>query len=181
MGSRWRDRTELFLRVNPSVAPVPDCTEGISTITFPATLATGATGRQAPVGISLPPGYCSSQLQQIRYPVVYLLHGYEQTPQDLEPIIAGLQANMNDATKSTADRLVKAIIVYVDGRCRGRRRGGGVPARVLLRRQPARHRRAGRDVVARADELHGPDVSDAGHDAGGVDGVNRGPVNHRGA
>jgi hypothetical protein len=118
MGSRWRDRTELFLRVDPSVAPVPNCTEGSSTIAFPATLATGSTGRQAPVGISLPPGYCSSRLQQIRYPVIYVLHGYGQTPEDLEPIIGVLQAFMNDATRSTADRLVKAIIVYVDGRCR---------------------------------------------------------------
>ncbi len=119
IGSRWRDRNELFLRVDTSVPPVPNCTEGSSTILFPAaTAALGASGRRGPVGISLPPGYCSSQLQQIRYPVIYLLHGYGQTPEDLEPTIILLQNFMNDASVSTSERMVKAIIVYVDGRCR---------------------------------------------------------------
>jgi hypothetical protein len=70
------------------------------------------------VGIGLPPGYCSSQLQQIRYPVIYVLHGYGQTPQQLEPALTVLQGFMNDASVSAAQRMVKAIIVSVDGRCR---------------------------------------------------------------
>jgi hypothetical protein len=119
IGSRWKDRTELFLRVDTSVPPIDNCSEGSSTITFPDPSAPlGPSGRRGPVGVSLPPGYCSSQLQQIRYPVIYLLHGYGQTPEDLEPTIVLLQNFMNDASVSTHERLVKAIIVYVDGRCR---------------------------------------------------------------
>ncbi len=128
-GSRWADRTELFLRVDETAPQMPNCMEGSSTITFPACdPATSPSGcnpanlgpsqRRGPVGISLPPGYCSALLQQIRYPVVYLLHGYGQSPQDLEPTIVLLQNFMNDASRSATDRLVKAIIVYVDGRCR---------------------------------------------------------------
>jgi hypothetical protein len=119
IGSRWRDRTELFLRVDTSVPPIPNCSEGSSTIIYPAVGSPlGPSQRRGPVGISLPPGYCSSKLQGIRYPVIFLLHGYGQSPQDLEPTIVLLQNFMNDADVSTSQRLVKAIIVYVDGRCR---------------------------------------------------------------
>jgi len=117
IGSRWADRTELFLRVDTTAPQIPNCTEGSATITFPAG-PLGPSQRRGPVGVSLPPGYCSAQLQQIRYPVVYLLHGYGQSPQDLEPTIVLLQNFMNDPSRSATDRLMKAIIVYVDGRCR---------------------------------------------------------------
>jgi hypothetical protein len=123
IASRWRHRSELTLRVEPGKAAdgnaVDGCTEGSATITFPPEGAPlGASGRRAPAGISFPPGYCNKDLQQIRYPVIYLLHGYGQSPQDLEATIVLLQNWMNDSLLSGARRLPKAIIVYVDGRCR---------------------------------------------------------------
>ncbi len=68
--------------------------------------------------MSFPPGYCTSALQSIRYPVIYVAHGYGQTAADLEPTVDAVRALMNDPAASTADRLAKAIVVYVDGRCR---------------------------------------------------------------
>ncbi|MFT3770896.1 MAG: hypothetical protein QM820_36215 [Minicystis sp.] len=119
--SRWRHRADLTLRVEESDADnsVPDCVEGSKTITFPAAdQPTGPSGRRAPAGISFPPGYCNKHLQHIRYPVIYLLHGYGQGPEDLEATIVLLKNWMNDSRLSGARRLPKAIIVYVDGRCR---------------------------------------------------------------
>jgi hypothetical protein len=78
------------------------------------------TGRTGPIVIQLPPGYglAANAKRDVRYPVVYLLHGYGQTPEDLEAV-AILSTNfMDDASKSAATRLGKFIIVYVDGRCR---------------------------------------------------------------
>jgi hypothetical protein len=116
---RWRDRPELRLRVDTSEPPVDGCSEGSLTLTFPAEgKPLGPSGRRGPIGVSLPPGYCNPHLQYIRYPVIYLLHGYGQNPTDLEATIILLQNWMNDATRSGATRLTKAIIVYVDGRCR---------------------------------------------------------------
>jgi hypothetical protein len=116
---RWRDRPELYVRVDTSLPDVSGCEEGSKTITFPADgAALGTSKRRGPVGVSLPPGYCKKDMQGIRYPVIYLLHGYGQGPQDLEPTIVLLQNFMNDSLRSGATRLVKAIIVYVDGRCR---------------------------------------------------------------
>ncbi len=133
MSSRWADRSELFLRVDPTAPQIANCTEGVvgasTTFTFPACNPIdaasgcdpsnlGPSRRRGPVGISLPPGYCSAYLEQIRYPVIYVLHGYGQTPQDLEPAIAIVQNLMNDTSHSASDRMAKAILVYVDGRCR---------------------------------------------------------------
>jgi hypothetical protein len=134
MGSRWRDRPELFMRVDTSNT-VPGCSEGSNTVVFPAVGSPlGPSGRRGPVGISLPPGYCNPNLLDVRYPVIYVLHGYGQGPQDLEPVIVLLQPSMNSPSVSGANRLVKAILVYVDGRCRNDGDGvaigadGGTPA-----------------------------------------------------
>lgn len=127
IASRWRHRTDLTMRVEPGTDEnntVPGCKEGSITIQFPAAdQPLGASGRRGPVGVSFPPGYCNKDLQQLRYPVVYLLHGYGQGPEDLEATIVLLQNWMNDPLLSSARRLPKAIIVYVDGRCRTNAQG----------------------------------------------------------
>src|SRR6185369_4507782 len=68
ISSRWHDRSELRLRADTSVDPIPGCSEDSATITFPDTgKPLGPSGRRGPVGISLPPGYCAPDLQWIRY------------------------------------------------------------------------------------------------------------------
>jgi len=54
----------------------------------------------------------------VRYPVLYVLHGYGQDPRDLEAVAIFTNNFMNGTNKSYATRLPKFIIVYVDGRCR---------------------------------------------------------------
>lgn len=61
--------------------------------------------------ILLPPGYNEPENANRRYPVVYINHGYGQTPSDLAAtvlILGGFMASGN---------LQKMIIVYPDGRC----------------------------------------------------------------
>jgi hypothetical protein len=79
-----------------------------------------ASGRTGPILIQLPPGYANEDniKRNVRYPVIYVLHGYGQTPQDLEAIAIVTTNYMVDASKSSATRLAKFITVYVDGRCR---------------------------------------------------------------
>ncbi len=78
------------------------------------------TGRTGPIIIQLPPGYALADnvKRDVRYPVVFALHGYGQTPQSLEALAAVSTNFMNDASKSSATRLAKFIMVYVDGHCR---------------------------------------------------------------
>ena len=49
---------------------------------------------------------------------MYVLHGYGQTPEDLQAAIVFLANWMNGSFDSQASRLGKAILVYADGRCR---------------------------------------------------------------
>jgi hypothetical protein len=79
---------------------------------------TSKAGRTGPVGITLPPGYANQKLSHLRYPVIYMLHGYGQSPEDLVAATALVQGWMNSPLDSSASRLTKAILVYVDGRCR---------------------------------------------------------------
>lgn len=79
---------------------------------------TDSRGRKGPVSVNLPPGYAHKGLQDKRYPVIFLLHGYGQTPEDLKAAIVFLSNWMNFPGDSSATRLPKAIMVYVDGRCR---------------------------------------------------------------
>jgi hypothetical protein len=82
---------------------------------------TGAkTHRTGPLGITLPPGYAieANRKRDERYPVLFVLHGYGQDPRDLEAT-AAITANYEaDRQRSSATRLGKMIVVYVDGRCR---------------------------------------------------------------
>ena len=75
-------------------------------------------GRTGPVTVTLPPGYANKSQKDVKYPVIYLLHGYGQGPADLSAAIAFLRNWMNSGLDSSATRLAKAIVVYVDGRCR---------------------------------------------------------------
>ncbi len=79
---------------------------------------TDSRGRLGPVSVTLPPGYGHVGNKDKRYPVIFLLHGYGQTPEDLKAAIIFLKNWMNFGGDSKATRLAKAIMVYVDGRCR---------------------------------------------------------------
>jgi hypothetical protein len=95
---------------------VPGC-EVNGNCTFEFTSSFGRTGQ---VQITLPPGYGHALQQGIRYPVIYLLHGYGMTPEDLGAAIVFLANWMNGPNESQASRLGKAILVYADGRCRAK-------------------------------------------------------------
>ncbi|MFO0761840.1 MAG: hypothetical protein U0359_35695 [Byssovorax sp.] len=117
IGSRWKE-PELRRQHTPSkdnpAKDAPEC-QILGNCTFDFTSKSGRTG---PVGITLPPGYANADLQNVRYPVIYVLHGYGQTPEDLEAVIVLASNWMNNALDSSGSRLPKAILVYVDGRCR---------------------------------------------------------------
>jgi hypothetical protein len=78
------------------------------------------TGRTGPIIVGLPPGYALAEnvKRDVRYPVAYILHGYGMTPQGMEALAVVSTNFMDDASKSSATRLAKFIMVYVDGRCR---------------------------------------------------------------
>ncbi|UQA57967.1 Ig-like domain-containing protein [Polyangium aurulentum] len=117
IGSRWPEPELRSLVLDSSDDPVdgvPDCEVlGGCAIEF-----TSKDGRKGPVGISLPPGYAHKSQQDRRYPVIYLLHGYGQEPQDLIAATVLLKTWMNSPGEGMESRLPKAILVYVDGRCR---------------------------------------------------------------
>jgi hypothetical protein len=118
--SRWPDSPRSLVEPsseNPVTVDPNDprfCeTQGTCTFNF-----TSTDGRTGPVGVNLPPGYGHVDQQGERYPVIFLLHGYGMTPEDLQAAIVFLANWMNGTTDSQASRLGKAIVVYVDGRCR---------------------------------------------------------------
>jgi hypothetical protein len=83
---------------------------------------TGTSGRVNPFAIAVPPGY--DQHPELRYPVIYFMHGYGQKPDDLIALSAIFANFMVDETRPVEKRFQKFIIVYVDGRCRP---GGSLP------------------------------------------------------
>ena len=48
------------------------------------------TQRTGPIAITLPPGYAieANRARNVRYPVLFILHGYGQDPRDLEATAA---------------------------------------------------------------------------------------------
>jgi hypothetical protein len=114
--SRWPDAPRSL---SPESAENPaegtEYCEQLGNCTFEFT---SSFGRRGPVQITLPPGYAHADQQKVRYPVIYLLHGYGMTPEDLGAAILFLANWMNNGSDSEASRLGKAIIVYPDGRCR---------------------------------------------------------------
>jgi hypothetical protein len=79
---------------------------------------TSSGGRETPVHVSLPPGYGHRALQDQRYPVIVLLHGYGGDAEQLVPLSVVVDNWMNASADSIASRLPKAILVFADGRCR---------------------------------------------------------------
>jgi len=79
------------------------------------------THRTGPIAIALPPGYALEQnrLRDVRYPVVYVMHGYGQQPQELQALANITNNYMYEGVHwSYASRLPKFIEVFLDGRCR---------------------------------------------------------------
>ncbi|MCS6911950.1 MAG: hypothetical protein RMK29_10435 [Myxococcales bacterium] len=78
---------------------------------------TGANGRQTPYGLVLPPGYFAPENAAVRYPVVYVGHGYGMEPEELARSVGSLVHSLMSAPQE-GQRLPKAVLVFVDGRCR---------------------------------------------------------------
>ncbi len=70
-----------------------------------------ALGGQYRYSIVLPPGYDAPENASARYPVVYLLHGYGMTPDDLQQTVEPFGNLMAEGFWP------KVIIVYPDGYC----------------------------------------------------------------
>ncbi len=87
--------------------------EQISGLTF-----TPSSGRESPYAVFVPPGYDKPENAGQTYPVVYFLHGYGQSPEDLLSLSAVFEIYMQPSSLSADARFQKVIIVYVDGRCR---------------------------------------------------------------
>lgn len=116
VGSRWPDaaRTRaLDSAEDPAEGAAPCELEGRCSLDF-----TSSFGRTGPITVLLPPGYAHADRTAERYPVVYLVHDWQSTPDSLLDSLAGLGEWMNDGAASRATRLPKMIVVLVDGRCR---------------------------------------------------------------
>ena len=123
-GNRWTDadrRPTEEARENPRRRR---SASSASTARSPGTARRSSRGRArgapAPSRSRCRPGYALKQNveQNVRYPVLYVLHGYGQDPRDLEAVAVVHQQLHERAERSYATRLPKFIIVYVDGRCR---------------------------------------------------------------
>ena len=79
---------------------------------------TSSLGRTGPVSIVLPPGYFDEENADATYPVIYLLHGYGMTPEDLLPSGLIIWTLMTSTMIPEPERLQKMIFVFPDGRCR---------------------------------------------------------------
>ncbi len=115
-GSRWPDAPHTLDEASAQDPDpnAPTCeVQGSCKFDF-----TDSLGRTGPVGVNLPPGYANEKSKNKRYPVVYVMHGYGQTPEDLTAFIAFIGNWMNGTADSSVMRLPKVIMVYVDGRCR---------------------------------------------------------------
>ncbi|MFO0554371.1 MAG: hypothetical protein U0271_38675 [Polyangiaceae bacterium] len=117
IGSRWPEPELRSVVKYSGDDPSPDLplceADGACTFDF-----TDSTGRTGPVTVNLPPGYAHKEQLDRRYPVIYMLHGYGQTPEDLGAAIIFVANWMNNPGDSMSSRMPKAILVYVDGRCR---------------------------------------------------------------
>lgn len=115
MGQRWPDgdRSRVADRICTEINAQCD---DINQFTFDFTSSRGRTG---PVSVVLPPGYFQDEYQDTTYPVVYLLHGYGMTPEDLLPTGVLIWSFMTTGSIPEAQRLQKMIFVFPDGQCRG--------------------------------------------------------------
>lgn len=74
--------------------------------------------RTGPVSIALPPGYHDPANAGVRYPVVFVLHGYGQEPRNLLAVAFLVGNYMSNAAYPSWQRPQKFIMVFPDGRCR---------------------------------------------------------------
>ncbi|MBI4701103.1 MAG: hypothetical protein HY744_08085 [Deltaproteobacteria bacterium] len=115
--ARWPDAPRSLVAWHPDepveVPSVCNAITGKCLLDFKSSF-----GRTGPVSICLPPGYADPNLQHLRYPVIYMLHGYGQSPEDMTPACLLTDSWANASDDGQATRLGKAIVVYVDGRCR---------------------------------------------------------------
>jgi hypothetical protein len=79
---------------------------------------TTASGRQVPYTVVLPPGYFDPKNETLRYPVLYLGHGYGMGPGDLGTVALIANQLMADPSLPPERRLPKFIFVMVDAMCR---------------------------------------------------------------
>ncbi|MEM1029155.1 MAG: hypothetical protein AAGN82_02345 [Myxococcota bacterium] len=127
IGSRWKRAPRALVEASTAnPADDADPCEILGNCFFDFTSSFGRTG---PVAVSIPPGYAHADLQDLRYPVIYVTHGYGQSPEDLAAIAALYGSFANGSDDSFATRLPKPILVYVDGRCRQQPSPDGSPAR----------------------------------------------------
>lgn len=115
IGSRWPDADKKYAEDPPDRDDPTPCA-GTKSCTYNFT---DTRGRGGPVTVILPPGYHSEASQGLKYPTVYFLHGYGQTPEDLQAFVLLVSPLMGHGLSSRATRLEKMIMVFVDGRCRG--------------------------------------------------------------
>jgi len=115
--SRWKEPSLRTLVLESTDDPAPNATPCEISGSCEEIFETKA-GRKGPLFVSLPPGYAHKDQQDRRYPVVYILHGYGQEPDSLAPVGGVLRAFMNQSADSMETRMPKAILVFVDGRCR---------------------------------------------------------------
>ena len=86
IGSRWPDAPRSH--DEESLVDPADGAETCEVVGACDWAFTDSRGRKGPVSVNLPPGYAHKDLQNKRYPVIFLLHGYGQTPEDLKAAIA---------------------------------------------------------------------------------------------
>ncbi|MDB4929634.1 MAG: hypothetical protein JWM10_2118, partial [Myxococcaceae bacterium] len=115
MAARWPGGDRRAARYSTEFDNAGRCANGyFCTFDF----RSDRSGRNGPVSVYLPPGYHDPENANVRYPVVYFLHGYGQQPSDL--VATGLIVGNFMALSSIPSwrRPQKFIMVFPDGRCR---------------------------------------------------------------
>ena len=115
MSHRWPDGDRELSSDNICTQLSSSCPH-VNYFTFDFTSSRDRTG---PVAVVLPPGYFDPANADRSYPVVYLLHGYGMSPEDLLASGLLIWSFMRSRTIPEADRLQKMIFVFPDGQCRG--------------------------------------------------------------
>ncbi len=118
LSSRWENAQHLASFTTPNDPdPSASTCERTGRCAFDFT---DSRGRKGPVVVMLPPGYAhrANVEHDVRYPSVYMLHGYGQTPSEFSPLATIMDNLMNNVMDATERRLPKSIMVFVDGRCR---------------------------------------------------------------
>jgi hypothetical protein len=116
IGAKWPDADRAYVEdPEPPATPDPEPCKDTLSCTYDFT---DHNGRKGPTLVVLPPGYHADAAKGVTYPVVYFLHGYGQTPEDLQATILLISPFMGSGLSSRATRLPKMIMVFVDGRCR---------------------------------------------------------------